>query len=116
MGVLALAVDPSSVGEHETRVVRAHGDTLADLLVNWLNECLYVLEIEGFLARNVELITCSLDTGAGGEPMTLHCLLRGEELDPLTHGQVQGLPRVNHAGAAVEEVGEGFEARVMTGP
>jgi SHS2 domain-containing protein len=77
LGVLALIVAPDSVEPRQTREVRAQGESPEELLVNWVNECLYVHEIEGFVARRVEV------TALGGG--RVHGLLHGEELDPRRH-------------------------------
>ena len=54
-GVLALGVAPADVEERETRDVRAQAANLEDLLVAWINECVYVHEIEGFAVRRVSV-------------------------------------------------------------
>jgi SHS2 domain-containing protein len=77
LGVLGLAVAPEEVEARETREVRAQGETPEDLLVNWLNECLYVHEIEGFAVHRVEV--------AALEDRLVHGLLHGEPLDPRRH-------------------------------
>jgi SHS2 domain-containing protein len=77
LGVLALVVDPASVEPHESRSVRAQAETPETLLVAWIDECLYVHEIEGFAARTVEVTECS-DT-------VVHGRLLGEPLDPGRH-------------------------------
>jgi protein archease len=115
LGVLALAADPASVEERETRAVRAHGVDTVDLLVNWLNDCLYVLDVEGFVARRVEFVAFVLNASApGGEPLRLHCLLHGEEAEPTRH--VSGLPfgTFTTSDATVTEGSGCFEARVIT--
>ena len=58
LGVLALAVAPDAVEARERREVRAQGDSPEALLVHWVNECLYVHEIEGFAVRRVEVLAC----------------------------------------------------------
>lgn len=115
--MFALAVDPVSVEERETRVVRAHGPEIETLLVSWLNECLYVLDVEGFVARRVEFLALALDAAAlGGEPLRLHCLLHGEEIDPARHLLREGSPgRVAAKGAVVKQVGGGFQVWVVAG-
>ena len=114
LGVFALSVDPALIEERESRVIRAHGADAVSLLVNWLNECLYVLDLEGFLARRVEFISSALDTSApGGEPLRLQCLLHGEEADPARHVSRESLRGVSAEGAAVFRGTEGFEARVV---
>jgi SHS2 domain-containing protein len=77
LGTLALVVDPAEVAVREGREVRAQGETDEALLVNWINECLYVHEIEGFVAHDVEV-----DAFGSG---TIHGVLSGEEFDPKKH-------------------------------
>lgn len=76
-GMLALGVTPSAVATHETREVRAQGGSPEALLVNWLNECLYVHEVEGFAVARVEVDTCRDDL--------VHGVLHGEALDQARH-------------------------------
>ncbi|MBI4245624.1 MAG: archease [Candidatus Rokubacteria bacterium] len=77
LGVLALSVAPAEVEEREAREVRAQGDAPETRLVNWINECLYVHEIEGFAVHRVE--TARLDGAA------VHGILHGEPIDPHRH-------------------------------
>jgi len=77
LGVFALLVDPAEVEPREVREVRAQADGPETLLVAWIDECLYVHDIEGFVVREVEMTVCT-DTLA-------HGLLRGEPLDPTRH-------------------------------
>ena len=77
LGVLALIVEPSSVVVSESRAVRAQAETPETLLAAWVDECLYVHEIEGFVAGDVEVDECS-DT-------VVHGRLLGEPLDPSRH-------------------------------
>ena len=76
-GTLALVVDPGGVAAHESRDVRAQGDSAEALLVNWLNECLYVHEIEGFAVARVEVDMC--------RDGLVHGVLHGEPLDQQRH-------------------------------
>lgn len=77
LGVLALAIAPDEVQARERREVRAQGDSPENLLVGWVNECLYVHEIEGFAVRRVEVTTL---TNA-----VVHGSLHGEPIDPHRH-------------------------------
>jgi tRNA nucleotidyltransferase (CCA-adding enzyme) len=77
LGVFALIVAPDEVEAREQREVRAQADTPEALLVAWIDECLYVHEIEGFVVRSAELTTCT-ETLA-------HGVLRGEPIDPGRH-------------------------------
>jgi SHS2 domain-containing protein len=77
LGVFALIVVPDDVQAREHREVRAQADEPSSLLVAWIDECLYVHEIEGFVVRGVELSACT-DTLAHGR-------LLGEPLDRGRH-------------------------------
>jgi SHS2 domain-containing protein len=77
LGVFALLVEPDEVEAREVREVRAQADGPEALLVAWIDECLYVHDIEGFVVHAVELTVCT-DTLA-------HGLLRGEPLDLARH-------------------------------
>jgi SHS2 domain-containing protein len=77
LGVLALIVDPPSVTVRESRAVRAQADTPETLLAAWIDECLYVHEIEGFVAQDVDVTECS-DT-------VVHGRLLGEPIEPSRH-------------------------------
>lgn len=114
LGVFALLADPASVEERDAREIRAHGSTSETLLVNWLNECVYVLDVEGFVPRRVEFTIFALDASApGGEPLRLHCRLHGEDLDPARHIPRETVRGISTHGAAVVAFGDGFEARVF---
>jgi SHS2 domain-containing protein len=77
IGALALVADPQTVAARETRDVRAQADAPETLLAAWIDECLYVHEVEGFVASRVEVGTCT-DT-------VVHGRLHGEPLDPGRH-------------------------------
>ena len=77
LGVFALMVEPASVEARESREVSAQGESPEALLVNWLNECLYVHDIEGFVVNRIEFSVF--------EPQRVHSLLWGEGLDPARH-------------------------------
>src|SRR5213080_3466810 len=76
-GVLSLVADPATVTPRETREVRAQADGPELLLVAWIDECLYVHEIEAFVVSRVEVGSCS-DT-------VVHGRLYGEPLDAARH-------------------------------
>jgi SHS2 domain-containing protein len=77
LGVLALIVLPDEVEERETREVRAQADGPEALLVAWVNECLYVHEIEGFVVRRAAVLGCT-DT-------LVNAVLHGEAMDLRRH-------------------------------
>jgi SHS2 domain-containing protein len=75
------------------------------LLVAWINECLYVHEIEGFAVRRVHVDTCT-DT-------VVHGTLHGEEIDSARHqlGTVVKAATL-HQVAVIEAAGR-HEVRVI---
>ncbi|MGH7277676.1 MAG: archease [Candidatus Rokuibacteriota bacterium] len=77
LAVFGLLITLPDVTPHETREARAQGADPEATLVSWINECLYVHEIEGFVACRVEM-TVVTDHLA-------HGLLHGEELDTARH-------------------------------
>ena len=77
LGVFALIVSPDEVEAREHREVRAQGDSPEWLLANWINECLYVHEIEGFVVHRVEVGACTT--------ALVHATLHGEEMDASRH-------------------------------
>jgi SHS2 domain-containing protein len=96
-GVLALTVDPSNVLPSERREVRAQGESREALLVNFVNECLYVHEIEGIVVRTVEVDVC--------DEHLVHGVLHGEELDRSRHhlGTVVKAATLHHVQVTVDE-------------
>ena len=105
LGVFALLVAPEEVQARERREVRAQADSPEGLLVAWIDECLYVHEIEGFVARAVELTTCT-DTLA-------HGLLHGEPLDPGRHRVGTVVKGATYHQASLAARPGGWEARVI---
>jgi SHS2 domain-containing protein len=97
LGVFSLLVSPDEVEPRERREVRAQAESPEALLVAWIDECLYVHEIEGFVARSVELTVCT-DTLA-------HGVLHGEPLDHNRHrvGTVVKGPTYHQVAVTVRE-------------
>jgi SHS2 domain-containing protein len=105
LGVLALVVEPDSVEARETRDVRAQADTPETLLVAWVDECLYVHEIEGFVAHQVEVLECS--------QTVVHGRLLGEPLDPARHRLGTVVKAATLHGASVTDGDGRHEVRVV---
>ncbi|HEY7366761.1 MAG TPA: archease [Methylomirabilota bacterium] len=104
-GVLGLAIAPEEVVERDRREVRAQGTTKETLLVNWVSECLYVHEIEGFATRRVEVTTFAGDL--------VHGLLHGEEIDPRRHRAGTVVKAATSHQASVREAPDGVEVHVI---
>ena len=111
LGLFAALVDPATVDETEVREVRAHAVTVAGLLQRWLEECLYVHEVEGFACRSVEFAIFDGTPSAGSEPLRLHAFLKGEPVDPGRHRTLATVRGVSGEGSGVEAVASGFRVR-----
>ena len=109
LAVLGLAVDPASVKEREVREVRAHGTTAEALLIQWISECLYVHEVEGFVSRRVDFVVFDTEPKPGGEPLRLHGLLHGEELDPARHQVKTAIKESPPHSASIQPFPGGFK-------
>ena len=105
LGVFALIVPPEDVAERETREVRAQGDGLETLLVSWINECLYVHEIEGFAVHRV---TVTVEPDA-----FVHGVLHGEPIDSARHRLGTVVKAATLHGVAVTAQPGGYETRVI---
>ena len=104
-GMFALIVSPADVATLETREARAQGDTPEALLVNWLNECLYVHEIEGFAVARVEIDTC--------RDGLVHGVLHGEPLDAARHRLGTIVKAATHHHVEVRESEGRIDVRVV---
>jgi SHS2 domain-containing protein len=112
LGIFALTVDPAALRECEVREVRAHGASLEALLVHWIGECRYVQEIEGFGCHAIDFVVFDVEPQAGGEPLRLHALLRGE-VDAEGAQPGTALAPVSTSDIAIRLMAEGYEIRVV---
>ena len=55
-GLLHIITDPERIREKESREISVRANGLEELLVNWLNELLYLFETSGFLFRRSEIL------------------------------------------------------------
>ncbi|HEU4439729.1 MAG TPA: archease [Methylomirabilota bacterium] len=111
LALFAAAVDPETVSETEVREVRAHGPDRVALLRRWLDECLYVHDVEGFACRSIEFVVFDRAPAAGGEALRLHAFLRGEPIDPARHETRATIRGIAAQGLVVQAETDGFRAR-----
>jgi SHS2 domain-containing protein len=111
LALFAAVVDPESLDETEVREVRAHGPDAAALLKRWLEECLYVHEVEGFACRSIAFVVFDHAPGAGGEALRVHAFLRGEVIEPGRHETRRRIRAIGAHGLAVEPRPDGFRVR-----
>ncbi len=104
LGVFAVVIAPDAIQSSEQREVRAQADTAEALLAAWIEECLYVHEIEGFVARAVEMTVCT--------DRLAHGVLEGEPVDAARH-QSSMVKRAAQRGALVTVKDGVHEATVV---
>lgn len=105
LGVFDLIVPTQAVAPRETREVAARGGGVEALLVNWLNECLYVHDLEGFVIHDLEPPQV---TGA-----FIHGILHGEPVDPARHPRGTLVKAATFHGLEVTEGAGRVSARVI---
>ena len=105
LAVLALGVAPAEVEEQEARDVRAQGASPEELLVAWVNECVYVHEIEGFAVHRVTVTALDAQVAHG----TLH----GEALDPGRHRLGTVVKGATHHRVSVVTTAASCEVRLI---
>jgi SHS2 domain-containing protein len=105
LGVFNLIVPTDTVQAVESREVAARGASAETLLVNWLNECLYVHDIEGFVVRDV--------TSPAVTAASVHGILHGEAVDPARHARGTVVKAATFHGLEVIETSGHVSARVV---
>ena len=105
LGVLSLVADPATVRPRETREVRAQAESPETLLVAWIDECLYVHEIEAFVVSRVEVTSCA-DNVVRGD-------LHGEPLDAGRHRLGTVVKAATLHGVSVEAREDRHEVQII---
>jgi SHS2 domain-containing protein len=105
LGVFNLIVPVHAVLPTESREVAARGASLETLLVNWLNECLYVHDLEGFVVSDVGVPEVTA--------RAVHAVLRGEPVDPSRHPRGTVVKAATLDGVEVSEAPGRVRARVV---
>ena len=110
--LLSLAVDPTRIEPMEVREVRAHGVSPEALLAHWIGECSYVLDMEGFLCRSIDLDVFDVAAKSGAEPLRLHAFLHGEPIDPSRHGPPTTIAPIVAEDISIAPIDGGYEIRL----
>ena len=115
LAIGAGAFDPEAIEEREVREVRAHGPTAEALFAHWINECLYVHEVEGFAWRRIDFAVFDAHSRAGAEPMRLHSFLHGESLGPGGPPPRGTLASISPGAVSLRALGDEFELSIAGG-
>ncbi len=76
-GLFSIITDISSVRESESRTVNVKGIDLENLLFNWINELIYIFDVEHLLLRRFEITDMT--------EMSLKAVCYGEKYNPDVH-------------------------------
>jgi SHS2 domain-containing protein len=104
-GLWSLMVEPGTVGRHRMIPVKVEAADRETLLVAWLNESLYLHEVEGFVAADFTIRSLS-ETVLEGE-------VWGEEVDRDRHPLVGHVKAVTYHLLHLAPTEAGWEAEVV---
>ena len=76
-GLFSLIVEPNKVKEKESRKVTVQAQDAEGLLFNWINELIYIFEVERLLFKSFDI------TEFTGQSLEATCW--GEKYDPCRH-------------------------------
>ena len=99
-----IVTDAGAVMPRVKRTVELEEETLEVLLVSWLQELLYLLEIEGLAFSRF---------GVKIDGTRLHAAVWGEPFDPELHPRKSDIKAVTYHQLEVGRKGDSWEARVI---
>ena len=100
-----IITDPAKIRERESREISVRANGLEELLVNWLNELVYLFETGGFLFRRFEIP----DLGE----YFIDAVAFGEIFDEGYHPILRTIKAATYHQLHVTKVKAGWEAKVI---
>jgi SHS2 domain-containing protein len=104
-GLVDLMVDPAGLREETPITVTVSAADPEALLVAWLNELLYLLDVRGFLPRRICVTALSATT--------LKAELSGDTVDPARHVVRRMVKAATYHGLSLIRTNGVWEARVI---
>jgi len=101
-GMFEVMVDTAAVAPVGRHLVRCHGDTLGDLLVEWLGSLLVQKELTGMVFSRFEAAVREADSG-----FDLQGVAIGEPLDAARHAAKTEVKGISYLGLRVRRGGTG---------
>lgn len=99
LGLAELVTDPALLREDRSERVSVTADDDGALLVEWLNELVFLLDARGFIAARAEVAM----TGPHG----VEAVVRGEAFDPLRHERRLLVKAATYHGLSVRNTDDG---------
>jgi len=94
-GLFSLIVEPNKVKEKESRKVTLQAQDAESLLFNWINELIYIFEVERLLFKSFDI------TEFTGQSLEATCW--GEKYDPSRHQLKTGVKSATYHMLKVDE-------------
>ncbi len=104
-GMGSLMVSPEQVRIQVTREISVEGHDAVSLLINWLNELIFLFDTEYLILRRFEI-----DDFTGTR---LHAIVQGEPYDARQHDLSSAIKATTWHEAAVEALDEGYRATII---
>ncbi|MFU8796514.1 MAG: archease [Dehalococcoidia bacterium] len=105
MALFSLITDVDSVEEKVRLNTEVGGDGIENLLVNWLNELIYIFDVQRILFRRIEV------AGFTGDHLEAVCY--GEHLNPTRHTLKVGVKAATYHMLQLDRDGDGYRAQVI---
>ena len=105
LALFSLIIQPESVKEKLHRRLEVSSKDQDNLLVNWLNELIYVFDAERMLFRRFDVDSLTENS--------LRATCHGEMFDPVRHTIKIGVKAATYHMLTVERNGGGYKARVI---
>ena len=103
--MFTLVADLDAVSEKVTRRVEVQAEDTESLVISWLNELLYVLDVEGTIFKRFDILELT--------PTGLKADAWGERLDPARHAVQAGLKAATYHMLKVDRNEDGYSIRVI---
>lgn len=104
-GLFHILADMGNVREETSIKVTVEGEDLEDLLVTWLNELLFVFDVEHLLLRSFDISLM--------DETALQAVCHGEHFEPDRHHLKQGIKAATHHMVRVARTDNGYSIRVI---
>lgn len=107
--LIASMLDLDAIREEEKRELEASGGDLEELLFNWLDEVIFLVSAEVYVAHKFEVEKVERRNGE----YSVRGTASGEQADPERHRFETEVKAVSYHGMEVEETDAGWEATVI---
>ena len=104
-GMFSLITELKDVKEAESRIIELTSPDLESLLVAWLNELIYLFDVENILFKRFEVTSLS-DTH-------LKAKILGEKAEPSRHELKLGIKAATYHMLKIEKEGSGIRVQVI---